>query len=157
PLPAPAQGWVQRVSPDGKTSLQVHGVALVLHDWQTGKPRHDFDGHLSEVRSLAFSADGKRLASVGDRGDDLRLWDVKAHTTALKLSGHVGPQAYVRAVLAAPGGFVTGGSDSTLRLWDGTTGAELRRFPLEGRQQVLSMGLSADGKRLLCCSCGFGG
>ena len=67
---------------------------------------------------------------------------------------HVGAYRFADGTIVSIG--PTGDGDQLRwRKWDGTTGAELRRFQLEGRQQVLSMSVSADGKRLLCCSYGF--
>ncbi len=152
PLPGP--GWVDRVSPDGKTGLQLTGAALTLFDLATGRPRHDFDGHLGGIRELAFSADGKRLAALTFPGSDHRLWNLQTHTTLKKLTWHEAPQVSVQHLRPAPGGFVTGASDGTVRLWD-DTGAELRRFALKGREQVRTLAVSADGQRLLCVSKGF--
>ncbi|UKY48825.1 WD40 repeat domain-containing protein [Streptomyces inhibens] len=41
----------------------------------TGKPRATLHGHTSSVRSVAFSPDGKTLATVSD-GSFVRLWGV---------------------------------------------------------------------------------
>src|SRR5262245_36638932 len=44
----PERGWIDRVSPDGRTFLRVYGSHLKLFEFPTGKPRHDFDGHFGE-------------------------------------------------------------------------------------------------------------
>jgi len=51
----------------------------------------------------------------------------------------------VRAALFLPdgSGTMSYGNESSLRLWDTSTGKELRKFALKRRQQVVNMGLSA--------------
>jgi WD40 repeat protein len=154
PLPGP--GWFDRVSPDGRIGLQCAGASLAVYDLASGKPLHDFDGHTGVIESLAFSREGDLLASLQSGTDiDLRVWEVAKSKTVRKLIGHPAKQAFVCAILSAPDGFVTGASDGTLRLWDGASGKQLRLFHLEGREQVLTMAVSADAKRLLCTSGGF--
>jgi len=67
-------------SPDGKLlltgwrSLHAHGqAAMILLDAETGVRRHVFRGFGSEVSSVAFSGDGRRVFGSGDRA---RAWDL---------------------------------------------------------------------------------
>src|SRR4051812_25467882 len=81
-------------------------------------------GHSDYVYGLAFSPDGKSLASTSGDGT-LRLWDVgtgKAHRT---IKAHAGS---VYAVAFRPDGKVlaTAGGDNLLRTWDVATGKEAR-------------------------------
>jgi RNA polymerase sigma factor (sigma-70 family) len=63
------------VSPDGRT-LYVSGETseIVAFEVATGKPRRTIHGHAGCVRSLAVSADGRRLLSGSDDAFAL-LWD----------------------------------------------------------------------------------
>ena len=77
-------------------------------------------GHTNAVRTLAFSADSRLLAS-GARDSTVRLWEMPAGTPREPLRGHCGP---VDAVAFVPGrrALVSAGVDSTFRFWDVATG-----------------------------------
>jgi WD40 repeat protein len=63
--------------PDGKTlAVAMFGDSSVqIWDSSTGKLRRRLEGHGGEVKSIAVSPDGKRLASASDDGTTL-VWDV---------------------------------------------------------------------------------
>ncbi len=70
-------------SSDGR--LLASSDADVLHLWEvaTGKKVHTFRGHRAEVGSLAFSGNGRRLASVGHDSTCL-IWDLPLALGAAK-------------------------------------------------------------------------
>ncbi|CAD8118847.1 unnamed protein product [Paramecium primaurelia] len=77
------------------TGINLNGAQLINCKWKILRIHelNKFNGHRYEVRSICFSPDGKKLASVGDRyyggGDcSIRLWDVKAGQQKAKLDGH---------------------------------------------------------------------
>lgn len=97
------------------------------------------DGFLS----LAYSPDGKRLAS-GGRNDPVRIWDLQTGQLIRTL-----PDTWVWALAFSPDGntLATGGSNKTIRLWDLQSGKELRQ--LKGHTAtVKSVAFSADGATL---------
>ena len=62
-------------SPDGKTLASVgEDHRIRLWDASTGRPLRELPGHPEGVRSIAFSPDGKLLASSSS--SNIRLWDV---------------------------------------------------------------------------------
>ena len=105
------------------------------------------DAHGGEVNSVAFSPDGKTLASSGSWDAEAKLWSVSARRSfaTLRHADAVSSLAFSstdRAILAS------GSRDRTIKLWDGKSGRQIAA--LEGHTDgVTSVAFSAGGGSLL--------
>jgi RNA polymerase sigma factor (sigma-70 family) len=64
-------------SADGKWLASDDGGRVVLWDWESGKPRHEF-GHGFSISAVAFSSDGKTIVT-GSCVDEptIRVWEAR--------------------------------------------------------------------------------
>lgn len=108
-------------------------------------------GHEGEVKSVAFSPDGLRIAS-GSSDTTIRLWDVvTGKVLGEPLRGH---EREVKSVAFSPDGLrvASGSSDATIRLWDAVTGRPLGG-PFRGHEgAVFAVAFSPDNSRVVSCS-----
>jgi WD40 repeat protein len=142
-------------SPDGKwlaaLSLSTtSGNAVKLWDATTGQELLTLAGHTDWVMGLAFSPDGKRLASTSLDGT-VRIWSLApGQETVNVLSPSAG---YGNRVIYSPNGneFATNGGDGTATIWSAKTGEP--RLTLTGHNlEVMNMAFSQDGKRFATAS-----
>ena len=102
----------QRDEPD------LHGFEWHYWDRLCHSSLLDLKGHTSGVYSVAFSADGKRLASAS-WDQTVKVWDATSGQETLTLKGHTG---YVTSVAFSPDGkrLVSASGDGTVKVWDAT-------------------------------------
>jgi WD40 repeat protein len=135
-------------SPDGRwlAGCGADGKTVMLWDTRTWKRSAEWSGHRDAINAVAFSRDGRRLASVSaDR--TVRVWRVATGECEAVLSGHTD---VVFAAAFHPDGtrLATGGRDRAVWLWDLERGEEVARLPGH-TSYVWSLAFSRDGATLV--------
>lgn len=143
------------VAADGMTMVTASGHALFVWRFEEGpKPALKLltrqPGHLGQVQSVSFSADGRRLATAADHY--VRIWDVE---TAREVRVLQGSERNYQSVAFSPAGrTVAAGSINTpVRLWDADTGKELSKIEELG-SSVMKVAFSPTGKALAVAGAG---
>ncbi len=119
---------------------------LRLWNAKTGELVRHLSGHDAGIAGVAFSPDGKLLASV-DLDHLGKVWSTADGELVSELVWHKGP---IRGVAFSPDGkwVATASADKTVRLWDPASGIEQGK-PLVHDAAVHGVIFHPDGKRLL--------
>jgi WD40 repeat protein len=152
-------------SPDGRLLasgfcgfLEVPGGCvrgeIKLWDVASGREVRTLTGHTFYVRSVAFSPDGRLLASgscskySSPSGyciqGDIKLWEVASGSEVRTLTGH---EDWVNSVAFSPDGRLLASGSVAIKLWEVASGSEVRT--LSGHTwAVNSVAFSPDGRLL---------
>ncbi len=121
----------------------------VVRVWDWTNPQlpalHTFPGHEQDSIPVAFSRDGRHLAT-GDGREGQRLWDAEAGGLTLRtFPAHRHP---VSALAFSPDGgrLASASFDRCVKLWDTTTGELLHTLSHTGNVECVAFSL--DGQRL---------
>jgi WD40 repeat protein len=108
------------------TAYLPEADSALMRSMETMFTRTVFTGHSGAVYGVAFSPDGKIIAS-GSGDSTVRLWDVTTKQVLYTLTGHTDS---IYSVAVSPDGkyVLSGSKDHTARLWDVKTGRTVRIF-----------------------------
>jgi WD40 repeat protein len=159
-------GWVYAVaySPNGKLIASAGGGNpywqsqgpdsvkpgdVIIWDTATGERMRTLQGHQHIIWRLAFSPDGRQLATTSFDGT-ARLWDVASGKELTRRTMAKG--AY--GVAFSPDGalFALGGGDGEIHVWE--VGSGRQRFTAhDALHPVAALAFSPDGRRLSSIHC----
>lgn len=115
-----------------------------LWDVTHGQDRQRFFGHSLSITCLAFSPDGRLLAS-GSKDHTVRVWDMRTKREVRRFVSH---RAAVNSIAFNADGSVlaSGSDDKTARLWDTRNGRAIQI--LDAQAPVKCVAFHADGATL---------
>ncbi len=136
----------QEERPSGNLpSQEVRQHVIWLVDPTTGQPVDRILAGKSDVLAMLASPDGGQLA-VGERAGAIRVFDVATRKQLLELRGHTDN---VRALAWLPKSrrILSGGNDSTVRIWDAVTGDQISL--IGGLDEVVSQIVASPDERFV--------
>jgi WD40 repeat protein len=158
-LRAPAQVTQLAYRPDGKVlATGCFNKTVQLWDAAGGAQQRELTGHRSPLTAVAWSADGRLLATAaGDPNpfidhssnvrSEVKLWDPGDGRLLADLAG--APDVVQSLAFSPDGGVLVAGSrDGHCKVWDVPTYVKRQTEPEHGRGGVTCVAFSRDGKLL---------
>src|SRR6266540_987937 len=132
-----------------RTFLASLSACLFLAPAAAAQLPQELRGHKELVHGVAFSPDGKQLATAGF-DNDVKLWSFPAGKEIRTLTGHTKP-VYSVAFSSDGKTLASSSDDKTIRLWNVADGKLQRELKSHGGI-VDAVVFSPDGKTLASAS-----
>ncbi len=139
------------LDPDGRSVAVATGdiPIVTIFDVSSAEPRFELRGHSYPVGSIAWDADGRRIAT-GSFDSSVRIWHGRTGRLEIELLGHSGT---VISVDWSPDGsrLVTSASDGTAKVWEigEAGGRELMSLSGQDTRSGLLAVFSPDGQHVI--------
>jgi WD40 repeat protein len=137
-------------APDGKTLVSGSFQEVGIWNPETGEQIHKITGFAHNVVALAFSADGKLLATAGGEptaDGEVKVFSTEAWQPIMDIKGGHSDTAYGLSFNPDGKMLATGSADKFVKVWEVPSGKFVKSF--EGHtHHVLDIGWAADGKLL---------
>jgi len=137
-------GHTAPFSPDGKTIASGSDYNVRIWDAVSRRVLHTYSGHAGKVLSVAFSRDGKFLAS-GGKDNMVFVWDIVGNALVRQFAGHA-DQVYSVA-FSTDGKWVASASfDQKAIVWDIVSGQPVKT--ITGVNKLVAAIFSSDDRWL---------
>ncbi len=158
-------GILVHASPVGQVAISADGqwvaasairgsndFPAIIWDSKTRQSTMELAGHGRAINCLAFSPDGRRLATGGS-DNQVIVWDLTSGKPLVTFTNHTN---WIYSVAFSPDGsrLASASFDRTVRVWDATSGRESVPF-LAHDDGIRSVEFSADGGRLVTAGLDF--
>lgn len=141
-------------SPDEKILASAGGEIIKLWDVVTGKHLATLKGHSGRVNSIAFSPNGKILAS-GSEDETIKIWEIATGNSIATLEEDSELADRVNSIAFSPDGkILASGTYRRIKLWDMVTFQNIDTLEGYSKGDVTSVLIAQDGTFLASISYG---